>query len=97
MSMMMMVMTCVMATAIPITIISITIGITLAILNTAACLYRKYGLKKRRRQIQMEMDLENLLSTEPLQVEKSPDMTLKECVEFVIATAFDGSDDEETM
>ena len=45
----------------------------------------------------MEMDLENLLSTEPLQVEKSPDMTLKECVEFVIATAFDGSDDEETM
>ena len=50
----------------------------------ASALLVKYGLEFHRRSSQLEVDIENMCSDEVIQVKDVPDMTFKECVEYVI-------------
>ena len=68
-------------TAIAIVVVSTT-GTAAA--ATAAALLAKYGLQFRTGLSKLEDNLEKMCSEELIQVKDAPDMSLQECVEFVI-------------
>jgi len=61
----------------------------------AAALLAKYGLEFRKGPSRLEVNIEKMCSEEMIQVQDAPDLSLQECVEFVIATSFHPEEEEE--
>lgn len=74
--------TCVFIATIAIIVVVSTAGTAAA--ATASALLLKYGLQCRTGLSKLEDNLEKMCSEELIQVKDAPDMSLQECVEFVI-------------
>ena len=73
-------------------IVAVTSGGTAAAAAASALLV-KYGLEFRKRNSQLEVNIEKMCSSESIKVKDAPDLPLNECVEFIIASS--SSPDEE--
>ena len=60
--------------------------------GAAAALLVKYGLQFRTGLSKLEDNIEKMCSAELIEVKQAPDMTLEECVEFVIQTSYQPED-----
>ena len=79
-------------------IIGVIIGVTsggTAAAAAASALLVKYGLEFQKRNSELEVNIQKMCSEEMIKVKHAEDLTLHECVEFIIAASSEQGDEEE--